>query len=138
VELVRTFFDANILISAIVYDGNELEAILRSTNAGHTIVISDHIEEEIFRVMLEKFPEHSKLFHEFIRMAGFEVVPREIYINNLDDYNIVRDKHDRHVLACADITKCNVIVSGDKDLYELKEFKNIQILKSTDYLKMLK
>ena len=135
---MRIFFDANILISAIVFDGNELEAILKSTDAGHTIVISDHIEEEVFRVMLEKFPEHSKLFHEFIAMASFEVVPREIYINNLEHYNIVRDKHDRHVLACADLTKCNIIVSGDKDLYELKLFNNIKILKSADYLKMLK
>jgi len=138
VELVRTFFDANILISGIVFDRNELEAILITMDAGHTLVISDHIEEEIFRVMLEKFPEHSKLFHEFISNAGFEVVPRDVYVDKLDDYNIVRDKHDRHVLACADLTKCNIIVSGDKDLYELKKFKNIQILKSVDYLKIVK
>ena len=135
---MRVFFDANILISAIVFDGNELEAVIRSMHAGYTIVISEHIEEEIFRVMLDKFPEHSKLFHEFINNAGFEVVSREVYFNDLDNYSIVRDKHDRHVLACADLTKCDIIVSGDKDLSELKQFKNIQILKSADYLKIVK
>jgi len=135
---VRALFDANVLISAIVFDRNELEAILRTMNEGHTLVISEHIEEEIFRVMLDKFPEHSKLFHEFINMAGFEIVPKEVYLSRLEEYSIVRDKHDRHVLACADLTKCDFIVSGDKDLYELKQFNQIRILKSTDFLKILK
>ena len=135
---MRALFDANILISAIVFDRNELEAILRTMNGGHTLVISEHIEEEIFRTMLDKFPEHSKLFHEFIDMAGFEVVPKNVYIHRLEEYNIVRDKHDRHVLACADITKCDFIISGDRDLNELKQFNRIQILKSTDFLKILK
>jgi hypothetical protein len=47
----------------MVFDRNELKAILRCIDSGHVPVISEHIEEEIFRVMLEKFPEHSKLFH---------------------------------------------------------------------------
>lgn len=60
---MRVLFDANILISGMVFDRNELKAILRCIDSGHVPVISEHIEEEIFRVMLEKFPEHSKLFH---------------------------------------------------------------------------
>ena len=84
---MRMFFDANILISALVYDGNELKAIFRSLEEGHTLVISEHIEEEILRVMLDKFPEHSKLFHEFISLAGFEIVQKGKYLNKMDNYN---------------------------------------------------
>ena len=47
---MRIFFDSNVLISALVYDGNELKAILKSRDKGHTLVISEHIEEEILRV----------------------------------------------------------------------------------------
>jgi predicted nucleic acid-binding protein len=70
-------------------------------------------------------------------MAGFDVIPKEKYINYLDEYDVVRDKHDRHVLACADITKCNAIVSGDSDLLALRKFKHIQILKSTEFIKLV-
>ena len=135
---MRILFDSNVLISALVFDGNELKAILNSLDEGHTLVISEHIEEEILRVMLEKFPEHSKLFHEFISMAGFEIVGREKYLDKIDDYNIVRDKHDRHVLACANLTKCKFIISGDKDLLVLKKFKDIQILNAKDFIELLK
>ena len=136
--VLRIFFDSNVLISALVYDGNELKAILKSQDKGHTLVISEHIEEEILRVMLEKFPEHSKLFHEFISLAGFESVDREKYVHKLEDYNIVRDKHDRHVLACANLTKCEFIISGDKDLLVLKKFKETQILNAKDFIEILK
>ena len=71
-------------------------------------------------------------------MASFEIIAREKYLDKLEDYNIVRDKHDRHILACANLTKCNFIISGDKDLLVLKEFKNIQILKAKDFIGLLK
>jgi predicted nucleic acid-binding protein len=101
VDFLRIFFDANILISALVYNGNELNAIFKSLEEGHTLVISEHVEEEILRVMLDKFPEHSKLFHEFIGLAGFEIVQKEKYLHKIDDFDVVRDKHDRHILACS-------------------------------------
>ena len=135
---MRILFDSNVLISALVYGGNELKAILKSLEEGHRLIISEHIEEEILRVMLDKFPEHSKLFHEFIGLAGFEIVPSDKYINNIDDYNIVRDKHDRHVLACASSTKCEFIVTGDKDLLVLEKLKNTKIVKAKDFIELLK
>lgn len=137
-ELVKVFFDANVLISALVFDGNELEAIFNARKEGHELLISEHIEEEIFRVMLEKFPEHSKLLHEFISLADFEIVPREKYTDKINDYNMVRDKHDRHVLACAKTANCNFIISGDKDLLVLKKLSNIRILNAKDFIDLLK
>jgi putative PIN family toxin of toxin-antitoxin system len=138
VDFLRIFFDANILISAIVYNGNELKTIFRSLEEGHALVISEHIEEEILRVMLDKFPEHSRLFHEFISLAGFEIVQKEKYINKINDYKIVRDKHDRHVLACASSTKCELIITGDKDLLTLKKYDNVQIIKAKDLIVLFK
>ena len=135
---MRIFFDANILISALVYNGNELNAIFKSLEEGHTLVISEHIEEEILRVMLDKFPEHSKLFHEFIGLAGFEIVQKEKYLHKIDDFDVVRDKHDRHILACANSAKCEIIVTGDKDLLVLEKFKSIRIIKAKDLIELLK
>ena len=136
-EFLKLFIDANILISGLVFDGNELKVLFKCLDKGHKLVISNHVEEEIFRTMLDKFPEHSKLFHEFIELAHFEIVPKEQYIDKLADYDIVRDKHDRHILASAIVTKCKYIITGDKDLLVLKSINNTKILTSKEVLKIL-
>ncbi len=134
---MKIFFDANVLISALVYDGNELEVISKAKNKEYEILISEHIVEEILRVMLEKFPEHSKLFTEFVELAGFEVIQKEEYLDNINRYEMVRDKHDRHVLACANITRCDYLITGDKDLLVLEKSNNIEILNAKDFIGIL-
>ena len=133
-EFLKSFIDANVLISALVFDANELKALFKSLDEGYKLVISEHVEEEIFRTMLNKFPEYSKLFHEFIGLADFEIVPKEQYIDKLADYDIVRDKHDRHILASAVVAKCRFIITGDKDLLILKMIDEIEILNAKDFL----
>ena len=135
---MKFFIDSNILISGLVFDGNELKVLLRCLDKGYKLVISDHVEEEIFRTMLAKFPEHSKLFHEFIELADFEIIPKEQYIHKLADYDIVRDKHDRHVLASAIVSKCKYIITGDKDLLVLGTIENTKILTSREAMNILK
>ncbi|MCI0480898.1 MAG: PIN domain-containing protein, partial [Candidatus Dadabacteria bacterium] len=46
------------------------------------------------------------------------IIPKERYIARLSRYDDVRDKYDRHVLACAIEAKCDIIVSSDKGLLE--------------------
>ena len=41
---------------------------------------------------------------------------------------VVRDPDDDHVLACAITAKADLIVSGDSDLLELKEYQGIRIV----------
>lgn len=135
---MRIFIDSNVLISALVFDGNELNLIFSSMNMGHTLVISEHIEEEVFRTMLEKFPEHSKIMHEFINLASFEIFAKEKYQDNINNFDIVRDRHDRHVLASAASAKCDMIVTGDKDLLILKMSQNMKILTSKEALKLIR
>ncbi len=50
---------------------------------------------------------------------------------------ILNDPDDDAVLACALSAECEVIVSGDSDLLNLKEYRGIRILSATDFLKEL-
>ena len=127
---MRVFIDSNILISAIVFDRNELDIIRRMLRKGHQLVISSHIHEEVFRVVLDKFPEHSALVDEFIRISGMEKVPSSQYLHMTDQFDMVRDKYDRHVLAAAVASNCDLIITGDKDLLVLDSCRNIRILTS--------
>jgi putative PIN family toxin of toxin-antitoxin system len=137
VDLVRILIDSNVLISAIVFDANELKIMVHCLRKGHVLVISEHIEEEVFRTMLDKFPEHSGLLHEFMSLSAIEIVPSEKYLRKIEDYTEVRDKHDRHVLASADCAGCKIIVTGDKDLLVLKSSNEVRIMNARDAIKAI-
>ena len=64
-----------------------------------------------------------------------ETVPAKNYIDMIDQYDMVRDRHDRHVLAAAVAAKCELIITGDKDLLVLKKCHNIHILNSNGAMK---
>ena len=131
---MKAIIDSNVLISALVFDNNELKVILELIDRKCELIISDHIREEVVRVLLAKFPKYSKLFIEFIQVSGIEVIGKKKYSEFIDKYTVVRDKHDRHILACAVEEKCDVIISGDQDLLVLKEIQNIKILKAKDII----
>lgn len=73
----KLFIDTNILISAIVFDGNELDVIIESVNRGDEAFISDHITEEATRVILKKFPDYIEIFENFIETSEIKIIERE-------------------------------------------------------------
>lgn len=50
---------------------------------------------------------------------------------------VLRDPDDDHVLACAITAKANLIVSGDHDLLDLKEYQTIRIVTATQALQIV-
>jgi len=49
---------------------------------------------------------------------------------------VPRDPEDNMVLECAIEGKAQYIVTGDKDLLVLKAFRDIRIVRATDFLKV--
>jgi putative PIN family toxin of toxin-antitoxin system len=129
----RLFIDSNILISAIVFDRNELEVFTKANERNDTIFISEHILEESTRVILKKFPEYLENFNSFIETSNITVIKKKEYMIMIQDYSDVRDKYDAHVIACAKTGECNFIITGDQDLLSY-ESKEIEIIKSKTYL----
>ena len=60
-------------------------------------------------------------------------------IQSLRDCRTVigRDPNDNMVLGCAVEGKVQYIVSGDNDLLVLKQFRDIQIVRASDFLGVL-
>ncbi len=50
---------------------------------------------------------------------------------------VCRDPEDNRVLECALESRAQYIVSGDKDLLELKEFRGIRIVRAAEFLSLL-
>jgi len=50
---------------------------------------------------------------------------------------VLRDPEDNMVLECAIQGEAQYIVSGDKDLLELKEYRSIRIIRAVDFLNLV-
>ena len=133
---MRLFIDTSVLISAMVFRGNEYRMIQKALERNMEIYISEHILDEAIRVMSMKFPEYLPEFNEFINVADIKIITKERYIDGLSRYDDIRDKYDRHVLACAIEEECDIIVSSDKDLLEYRS-GSIKILNSKTVLGLL-
>jgi hypothetical protein len=51
--------------------------------------------------------------------------------------NLVRDKKDNRILECAMESGSDYLVTGDRDLLALKEYKNVKIVTPREFLNIL-
>lgn len=66
-------------------------------------------------------------------MSGYASLAMVIDVNSIDPV-ILRDPDDDMVLACAVTAEGKMIVSGDDDLLDLKQYKDIRILTASELL----
>jgi len=66
--------DTNVVISAMFYQGDEFELVMRAHRENIFLCISDHILAETINVVCRKFPEHLMDVEEFLKVAEVEVV----------------------------------------------------------------
>ncbi|MFH1246909.1 MAG: putative toxin-antitoxin system toxin component, PIN family, partial [Candidatus Micrarchaeota archaeon] len=101
------------------------------------LITSESVIEEILDVLQRKFPNKVGLIEEFLKLSEIQVILKNDYYSTIEK-QIVRDLEDRHVLAAAINSNCKFIVTGDKDLKVLKNYKGIEIITSKKLLEMTK
>jgi putative PIN family toxin of toxin-antitoxin system len=134
----RILIDANTLISGIVFRGNEHQLLLNGKTAGMLLLTPRDAVDEVRKTLAVKFPGESRLFDLFLELSGVRVIEKSIYSSDLHKYAFVRDPEDRYVLAAAVNSGCGYIVSGDKDLLTIGEYKGVKIKTTGDMLKIMK
>lgn len=134
---MRFFLDSNLLVSGIVFSGTE-QWLLRATFHGvHTFVISEDVRRETLDVMQEKFPRHREEAKEVLSVLRVEVVPSQAYADRPGGFPGLRDPKDTHVLAAAIVSRCDVIVTGDRDLLALGEAEGVRIIRPTEARRLI-
>ena len=106
---MKILIDTNVLISAIVFRGKP-----RDVRAdGHSLFVSDYIEEELRRIFFRKWPGRAeKLFQEYLSL-GLERLP-----SASEAYGALRDSADIPILSDAVFYDMDIILTGDKDFLE--------------------
>jgi len=130
----RITVDTNILISAFVYPGTTVIKIFDYIFDGRIALgLSDEILRGFTGVCVRKFDyeaETAVKYADLIRRHCIIVYPKQ----KLD---IIKDEPDNRILECAKEFKADFIISGDKHMQDVKEFKGIKILKPADFIKIL-
>lgn len=127
---IRVVLDTNILVSAIVFGGTPkkiLDMVLGDKLIGVTSV---SLMAGLSEVVHKKFPfRNAELeYLEEQMKVDFEIVrPRKIL-------KVARDIDDNMVLEGAVAGECDFVVTGDKDLLDLKNYREIRILTPGEFL----
>ena len=132
----KVVFDTNIYISALGFGGIPDRLLEMATGSGRQFILytSTDILKEIMRVLgSEKFQFSEEEIADYISVIddAADVINPGIRLN------VIEHEPDNRILECAVKAKADYIVSGDKHLRALKEYKGIRSITPAQFLRIL-
>lgn len=129
---MKVVIDTNVVVSGIFFGGNPrrvLEAVIK----GNTIacaspeIISEY--EDIIEEMIQR--RQGRLRKDILSpfVAELKIYEPKIRVS------ACRDPEDDKFLSCALDAKAFYIISGDKDLLDMKQYKEVEIVTAADFCK---
>ncbi|HLI78700.1 MAG TPA: putative toxin-antitoxin system toxin component, PIN family [Candidatus Binataceae bacterium] len=128
---MRVVFDTNIFISAFLVPGRQADKALDRIVSGlDRLVISKAIIDEALTVLEHKFGWSS----ERLGQAATLLVKLGEIIATKQRLQLLRDDPDNRILECAVAGRADLIVTGDREMLDLKQFEGIRIVSLRSYL----
>lgn len=130
---MKILLDTNVLIAGFTGRGSCHELIIDATGT-YDIYYTDYIIDEFQKVLKKKFDFQEKLVQEFINLikGAFKKGKTATQIPP-----VCRDADDNQILADALVNNIDVIITGDSDLLEMKNYQGIKIISPTGYWKLI-
>jgi putative PIN family toxin of toxin-antitoxin system len=119
-----------VLIAAAISRAGVCAELLEDVLTHHEVVMSEFIAAELRRNLRDKFKFPEADVHELSRFLGkvaTAVIPAEL------PANVCRDPNDIPVLGTIVAASASVLVTVDKDLLALGEFRGIAIIKPGEF-----
>ena len=127
---MNVVLDSSIWVSALEFGGVPDLALTRALTKDQ-LAISDFIRGEVFRVFTAKFARDPKeveaQLHELLAQAMWVGVRGEVQ-------GVARDPADDAILETAWKARADYLVSGDKDILCLGNFRQTTIISPARYL----
>jgi putative PIN family toxin of toxin-antitoxin system len=127
---VKVVLDSSVLIAASISRAGVCAELIEDVLTHHELVISDFIAEELSRKLRDKFnfPESEvRQLRRFLARMASRVVPTDL------PASVCGDSEDVPVLGTAVAAGASVLVTVDKDLLALGEFRGIAIIKPGEF-----
>jgi putative PIN family toxin of toxin-antitoxin system len=120
---MRVVLDANVLVAAFAARGL-CESILEVCLSDHELVLSEHLLAEVHRNLVGKLRVPAAVTRDIIdllRRHARLVEPADVAVS------ACRDADDLPVLGVAVAAEADCIVTGDKDLLVLGQFRGVPV-----------
>jgi putative PIN family toxin of toxin-antitoxin system len=137
---MRLVLDTNVVISGLLWGGPPRQLLdLAKANRVNLFTCTQLLAELRFALSYPKFSiritqaQHTvdSLYKNFENLAyGIVVLGSQIPA-------VCRDPDDNVVLACADVSNAEYIITGDLDLLALRSYRTIPIVSVTDALRIV-
>ena len=133
---LKVVLDTNVLVSALFFKG-ELSKLLFPLKK-FILLFSEETLNEFIKVL--HYPKFSLTKDEIEYLLQFEILPysKIVEVTFKFDKEICPDKDDLKFLELAVSAKADYIITGDKDLLNLKKINEIKILSPKEFLSLLK
>ena len=132
--LLTVVFDTNILFSATGWKGKPFECVQRARAGEAQVVTCPELIEELAEKLDSRLhfsaDQVAETIADYLGFLQVIRIPKVLMA-------VPRDPEDNMVLECAIEGEAQYIVSGDKHLLELKEFRGIRIIRAGDFLNLL-
>lgn len=129
---MRVILDTNVFISGVFFGGPPHRILEAWRDGKLQLVISQEILNEYQRVaeiLSSQFPAVDLWPVVQLVALEAEVYPHYGLLERVSD-----DPDDDKFISCAIIGRCPVIVSGDKHLLKVSDYKGISILKPREFV----
>ena len=126
--------DSNVYISAFATHGI-CHLLLENCIVNHRIFISEFIIREVKEKLTRKIKLPVDTVNEiidYLRCQAVLAIPLEKVSG------ISRDPDDDNIIALAVTVKADYVVSGDKDLLDLKDYRSIPIVSPKNFSEILR
>jgi putative PIN family toxin of toxin-antitoxin system len=134
-KIRRVVLDTNVLISALVFKGDLSNIAVLWQKSKIIPLISKETFDE-FRTVLE-YPKFTLSSGEIKSIIKQEILPFFEVVNvSKRVKGVCRDPDDDKFISCAISANADCIVTGDKDLSDLKKYQSIKIIHASDFVKI--
>ena len=132
--MLKVVLDTNIYVSSIFWRGNPHKIVELALDKKIKIFTSVEILQELEKVLRRDFQEPDEMIHRQISLI-FEYAD---IIKTTVKVNVVKeDPEDNKIIECAVSCNANYIVTGDRHLLDIKEFRGTKIVNAREFLKSL-
>lgn len=129
---MRIALDTNVLIAAFISCGSCSE-LLECLVKNHTVVSSAFILDELREKLSTKFKLDAEMIDRLIALLLKKVV---VVTPSALPTQACRDSDDDNVLGTAIAGKCAYLITGDKDLIDMKQYSGIDIIRPNEFWKL--
>jgi len=132
--MIRAVLDTNIFVSSIFWFGPSHKVAGKALDGKIEVFTSIEILQELDKVLRKDFNEPDEMVHRQISL----IMDYATVVQSGVNLSIVKkDPDDDKIIECAVSCNADYIVTGDRHLLDLKEYKEIKIVTAKQFLELV-